>query len=73
MPSQLSAIIPASYEPNLFTVDFAAQFAKILKQCDESYYIIKKKNQYHVLLKDYLDCLTRGLVPQWWATEQSLR
>ena len=29
--------MPASHELHLFTVESAAQFAKILKQCDECY------------------------------------
>ena len=33
----LSNILPASHEPCLFTVESSAQFAKILKQCDECY------------------------------------
>ena len=37
MPSQLSDILPASYEPCLFTVESGAQFARTLKQCDEFY------------------------------------
>ena len=37
LPSQLSDTLPASYEPHLFTVVSAAQFAKTLKQCDECY------------------------------------
>ena len=35
--SQLSDTIPASHEPYFFTGKFAAQFAKMLKQCDECY------------------------------------
>ena len=35
--SQLRDTIPASHEPHLFTVEYTAQFAKILKQCDECY------------------------------------
>ena len=30
-------MIPASHEPHLFPVESAAQFVKILKQCDECY------------------------------------
>ena len=37
MPSQPSDTLPASHEPHLFTVESAAQFAKMLKQCDECY------------------------------------
>ena len=37
MLSQLSDTLPASYEPCLFTVESASQFAKTLKQCDEFY------------------------------------
>ena len=37
LPSQLSDALPASYEPCLFTVESAAQFAKTLKQYDECY------------------------------------
>ena len=36
--SQLSDTIPASHEPYFFTGEYvAAQFAKVLKQCDECY------------------------------------
>ena len=37
MPSQLSDTISAVHEPYLFTVESAAQFTKISKQCDECY------------------------------------
>ena len=37
MPSQLSYTIPENHEPYLFIVESAAQFVKILKQCDECY------------------------------------
>ena len=40
MPLQLSDTLPANYEPYLFTVESAAQFAKTLKQCDECYCFI---------------------------------
>ena len=35
MPLQLSDTIPASNEPCLFTLESAAQFVKMLKQCDK--------------------------------------
>ena len=37
MLSQLSDTLPASHELCLLTVESAAQFAKMLKQCDECY------------------------------------
>ena len=37
LPSQLSDTIPASHEPPFFTVEFAAQFTKMFKQCDKCY------------------------------------
>ena len=37
MPSQFSNTIPANCDPHLFTVQSAAQFAKVLKQGDECY------------------------------------
>ena len=40
MPSRLSDTPPDSHEPCFFTVESAAQFAKMLKQCDECYCFI---------------------------------
>ena len=40
MPLQLSDTLPTCYEPHLFTVESAAQFAKTLKQFDECYCFI---------------------------------
>ena len=37
LPSQLSNTLPASHEPCLFTIESAAQFANMLKQCDKCY------------------------------------
>ena len=37
MPSKLSDTLPTSHELYLFSVEFAAQFVKTLKQCDECY------------------------------------
>ena len=37
MPLQLSNTLSTSHEPYFFTVKSAAQFAKMLKQCDECY------------------------------------
>ena len=37
LPSQLSDTLPTSHEPHLFTIESAAQFTAMLKQCDEFY------------------------------------
>ena len=37
LPSQLSDTLPASHELYLITVESAAQFSKMRKQCDECY------------------------------------
>ena len=69
MPSQLGDLIPASYEPCLFTNESATQFAKMLKQCGECYcfmldfthhvahggYKVAEVNQHSELMLDELE------------------
>ena len=50
MPSQLSDTVLISYKPCLFTVESAAQFAKMLKQCVECY----------CLMLNFTHCATHG-------------
>ena len=48
LPLKLGDTIPGSYEPCLFTVESAAEFVKMLKQCSEFYCFMLDLRHYAV-------------------------